>query len=464
MAAMTLRGSSEPSTLLVSRLGHPLTVLRTLGSFEALFVLFLFAGRYKLDPRLAWVPFDLTAFWGGISLVVGLALFAARCRCRISSDSAPFLASMVLLVVWMVTSLAWTPGRLYANQKVFYLSTLVMWGAFASSSIIARSPQRARRFYTLVFLFGLWTLVESISGLARQGVGGFLRTFGANYLAMGNTLGWSGVIVFVHLTMKSRSSLIEVIAMGAYLILVVVLMLAGGGRGPLVSFVLTIAAMWSALSARMVRGPRVRIARSRVLAFVVSGLAILSIVTLASDLDIFTTADRLRLLVDAEGGGTSAAARIDAYATAWRLIQERPVTGHGIGSFPVLSSGTDIRGYPHNIFLEIFVEGGLIGTVVFLSLLLSSAKSVFSLSTNASVFSLAACGSVLYFFFAAQFSGDLTDNRYLFVSLGMLAGAYETTHLSLFDRTGIAEPNPPIIMDGRERRQHSWRLWIFSSR
>ena len=32
-------------------------------SFELSFVLFLFAGRFKLDPRFAWVPVDLTLFW-----------------------------------------------------------------------------------------------------------------------------------------------------------------------------------------------------------------------------------------------------------------------------------------------------------------------------------------------------------------------------------------------------------------
>jgi hypothetical protein len=29
-------------------------------SFEVIFVLFIFAGLYKADPRLAWFPVDLT--------------------------------------------------------------------------------------------------------------------------------------------------------------------------------------------------------------------------------------------------------------------------------------------------------------------------------------------------------------------------------------------------------------------
>ena len=42
--------------------------------------------------------------------------------------------------------------------------------------------------------------------------------------------------------------------------------------------------------------------------------------------------------------------------------------GHGIGSFGYLLNGTDSRGYPHNIFLEILYEFGFIGFVFSLAL------------------------------------------------------------------------------------------------
>ncbi len=41
--------------------------------------------------------------------------------------------------------------------------------------------------------------------------------------------------------------------------------------------------------------------------------------------------------------------------------------GQGIGSFKLLYEGVDGRGYPHNIFLEIWFEMGLVGELLFLA-------------------------------------------------------------------------------------------------
>jgi O-antigen ligase len=122
--------------------------------------------------------------------------------------------------------------------------------------------------------------------------------------------------------------------------------------------------------------------------------------------------------------GDSAAVRLDFYTAAVHLWATSPVFGHGIGSWPVLAGYGDQRAYPHNILLEIAVELGLVGLVLFVGLL---------------AFALRALGPwhlvrqdpirvLILMLFASMFinalvSGDLSYNRPLFAVLGLMAVA-----------------------------------------
>ena len=86
-----------PAASSVSRESHSrvhtegvVRLLSDLFTFEALFVLFLFAGRFKTDPRLQWVPVDLTLLFFVASVGVGLVLLVKR-RFRVSRNSFSLL-------------------------------------------------------------------------------------------------------------------------------------------------------------------------------------------------------------------------------------------------------------------------------------------------------------------------------------------------------------------------------------
>jgi len=48
------------------------------------------------------------------------------------------------------------------------------------------------------------------------------------------------------------------------------------------------------------------------------------------------------------------------------------IIGEGTGNFGFLFYGSDVQAYPHNIFVELFYENGVIGLLLFLSLLFST--------------------------------------------------------------------------------------------
>ena len=61
--------------------------------------------------------------------------------------------------------------------------------------------------------------------------------------------------------------------------------------------------------------------------------------------------------------------RIDQLKFSFNTIfanVENMLIGKGIGSFKLLYEGIDGRGYPHNIFVEIWFELGLVGLLIFL--------------------------------------------------------------------------------------------------
>lgn len=64
--------------------------------------------------------------------------------------------------------------------------------------------------------------------------------------------------------------------------------------------------------------------------------------------------------------------RLKYYRLAWRLIQESPWIGQGFGSFQIYAArewrGETCLQHPHNQFLEIWHDGGIVGLLLYLSI------------------------------------------------------------------------------------------------
>lgn len=82
--------------------------------------------------------------------------------------------------------------------------------------------------------------------------------------------------------------------------------------------------------------------------------------------------------------------------------------GKGTGSFGLFYFGEDIEAYPHNCFLELFLENGILGVLLFLILLI-----FFVVNYEFNLINL----FVVYFFINALSSGDIVGNNLLYVFL-----------------------------------------------
>jgi O-antigen ligase len=113
--------------------------------------------------------------------------------------------------------------------------------------------------------------------------------------------------------------------------------------------------------------------------------------------------------------------RLDLYELSLKYIISNP-WGYGIGSFGMLAAGEDIRSYPHNIFLEIFIEMGIFGFLIFTTLIIYGFKSYERYNLFFYLFLIA--------FINAQVTGDIPGNSYMFVYL-FLSIVYQHYHRKL---------------------------------
>ena len=105
--------------------------------------------------------------------------------------------------------------------------------------------------------------------------------------------------------------------------------------------------------------------------------------------------------------------RTDVYTRAWELGVEAPWLGIGLNGFRVIGNHV----YPHNIFLETFCEGGLVGIVL---LLLFIGPAMLAVAKRRPGPAPREYGAFIVVLLSAQFSGDLYDSRTVFVFATLL--------------------------------------------
>lgn len=390
-------------------------------SFELLFVLFLFAGLYKGDPRLEWVPVDLTALFLGLSVISGLVIVIKRGM--VFNRKAVILCMLYIAFAgWALSTYLWTPGRIYSTQKVLYIWTLVLWALAAPALIISADLRRIKRFGIIVILFSIIVSFEAISQYIQAGQPGFVRVFGSNYLGLGRIAGLALIISYAYFLFWARSSFAKLIAVALAGLFLWVL-LVGGARGPFIAAIFSASipiffAMHISLKRRVIK-----IERFAGLITIIIIAAIVLFAFFYQTGQMTQTMYRLQVLAS-DGMGDSVEARIQHYAHAMEVWGQAPLTGNGIGAWPILNDGVDSRGYPHNVFLEVLVELGLVGLILFSMLIVYALTFLKPLkAAGAQPLKILLLMLIMYTFLNSMVSGDIPDNRLLFACIGLMSAA-----------------------------------------
>jgi len=118
--------------------------------------------------------------------------------------------------------------------------------------------------------------------------------------------------------------------------------------------------------------------------------------------------------------GMSTKERLGLYSSAITLFAQKPILGAGVSGFP--------GGYPHNIFLEIAAENGIIGLIIFICFLFAIIKKGFwflvshfpKLDKQSKIVGSIILTLCVSLFIEKQFSYGLDMHKDLFVFFGLV--------------------------------------------
>jgi len=300
---------------------------------------------------------------GGIVLAAFLNLTLARIA-RLRPVLKGYVVLLSIFVTWMLTTTFWTISNVQFPIDIILLLgnlTLILAAPFAF-------PRRALR-YTIDSTSITGVVIATYVFYSYLQVGsfrGYEVAITEFYLTVSKPLGIAAVTTATMLLVDASKRRLRFFAT-LYIVLGLSLSLARGAF--LFSVGITVSVFLYALMSAKNR-PRslaewLRAKGKKVggVSLVVGGLA----VVVAAALTVERTAQRLARLFSgselAEGG------RGQMWAAAWDNISQSPVTGYGLGSSGVMSGR--IEGfYPHNLFLQAWVDGGLVGLLLLIAVVL----------------------------------------------------------------------------------------------
>lgn len=298
----------------------------------------------------------------------------------------------------------------------------VLWTIVVSAAIISSDERRLKRLFVLLVAFAVWISVESltqfIAALLRGTILQGIEALGAVYLTLSRSVSIGMVIVLGYILYFAKSKRAQWI-MGSLFVAFFIVLALLGGRTPLIG--LLVAALVPLFLKWRLPATPVKLLRYYLL--ITSVIVLLSIGlflytqrtgTLPGTLERFFGEGRLE---------QSSSLRLEFYTHALSLwVNEGPVFGTGIGSWPILEGEGDIVSYPHNILLEVAVELGTVGLALLLAYWMFA---LFCLGPPARVRGDPLRVILLMLFINALinalFSYDLPANRWLFSVCALMA-------------------------------------------
>jgi O-antigen ligase len=118
--------------------------------------------------------------------------------------------------------------------------------------------------------------------------------------------------------------------------------------------------------------------------------------------------------------------RLQYWRSAWETFQDHPLFGIGAGGWGMVWNKQDYRDFPHNIFLEILCEEGMVGGLLFSLFFFGTMRLVWKVmrhpltTTRGKTLAIWAIGTLTFAGLDAQLSGDIQTNDYIWMAAAII--------------------------------------------
>lgn len=359
----------------------------------------VYGGIYKAILSIFEINFlDLTI----VSFVSLVILLLIGPRLLIPIASFRYISIMSIFCILYIGSYFYSVSSIYAPQKLF-----AFMGVIFSFIVGVLLPFKYRKlfieslpYFAIVSAIGyIWIFLSNFDPLK-------LYILSSSGLVIGEALGLSALA----LAIKKKKTFLNYFLIA----LCFLIMLGVGARGP---FIFTLV-LYFFYFVYLLLSNQLQIKTSDFFSILAIVLLTFFLVIAFSGTQIFDLWEsgifRFLLLFE-DGKGASIDSRTYLITTSWDFIGKAPFFGYGLGSFGIVVNGIDERAYPHNGFLEVWFEAGLISLLVFIMLVISAIYRSFIQKQIIIVFAL------IFIILNFLKSSSIDEVRVLFLFLGFAA-------------------------------------------
>jgi O-antigen ligase len=321
------------------------------------------------------------------------------------------IGAFALFAALLAVSYTYTNAPIYGGTKLFrflFIGTLLLISPF----FILLKESDFFNFARLFVAFGTVTAIGLIGSLEMRSRNADtdITKIGAGWLVGMAIL----LLIFYPLTQNKRRQR----ALFIFLLPPLVGgLMAAAARGPMVALTLCV---FLGMGNLIIVGKLRSSTAILTVLFLIVGVGAAFFALRQTDMDKYSAkANELQTMATGGSASGSAAKRLDFYRATLEAIPNQPLFGTGVGSWGFFYYGNDARGYPHNLLLEITYEEGFAGLAAFLFLLLVVGIALVKMVRDSHSHFLVLGLLVLYCVIVSLFSGDLDDNRVLWLWIGV---------------------------------------------
>lgn len=356
-------------------------------------------------------------YYSGMGFMVLLSLLVIIQRMKIYIDK--IFIFMCLFSTYTILTISYSESILYADIKL--VSVLKIFIIFFVTRMLVNTKDEVFIFelfkiFMIVNIFiiliysisNFSTIINSISQGMRLRAGGINTIWLSRFVC-------ETILVMILLVdkkiIKSGKTLLL-----ALLVPLFVLAIASGSKGPLISL-MSAYIVYMYFNNKQFKLKNKYYSTKKVAQFLLYGFIMLFLINIAN---IFFPNNFLseRFSMDSILDDSSGSRLYRITESLEMLSINSLFFGHGLGSWAILYNGIDQRVYPHNIIVELLVETGILGCMLFLIPIYLCFKKI----PKGNIAYLIILTLLIYNLINSLFSGDLgTSNIGIFAYLAMLS-------------------------------------------